>query len=304
MDAHPDQNVEATSGTKGQQRARIDAGSRRMLHAMDEETTQLPASRKAAVVAIVSEVGQVTVQALAERLGVSADTIRRDLDQLDGEGLVMRTRGGAVDPTRMPRMDPGLNSRIQVQPAAKERIGAIAAGLVTDGDVLIINAGTTTLALARHLRDHRGLTIATNNLRLATEVSPKCFRDLYVFGGDVRYAAQATIGPVAFPASNGGRDMDIRCDVAFITVGGLSTDGGYSTSNLAEASMMREMLGRASKVAILADSSKFGRRLFAQIAPLDAADYLITDREPPADLALELRRSNVEVLWTPPADKE
>lgn len=275
--------------------------SPRMLAAMEDDSTHLPASRKAAIVALVADAGQVTVQALAERLQVSADTIRRDLDHLDGEGLVMRTRGGAVDPTRMPRMDPGLNTRIQVHPDAKEQIGATAASLVTDGDVLIINAGTTALAVARHLREHRGLTIATNNLRLATEISPKCFRDLYLFGGDVRHAAQATIGPVAFPVSLGGRDMDIRCDLALVTVGGVSTDGGYSTSNLAEAAMMREMLGVAGKVAILADSSKLGRRLFAQITPLDAVDYFITDKEPPADLAAALRKGRVEVLWAPVA---
>jgi DeoR family fructose operon transcriptional repressor len=273
-----------------------------MLHAMDDDSTQLPASRKAAVVAIVTEAGQVTVQALADRLGVSADTIRRDLDQLDGEGLVKRTRGGAVDPTRMPRMDPSLNTRIQVHPAAKEKIGAIAAGLVTDGDVLIINAGTTALALARHLRQHRGLTIATNNLRLPAEVSPKCLRDLYVFGGDVSLVAQATIGPVAFPVSLGGRDMDIRCDLALVTVGGVSLDG-YFTGNLAEAAMMRKMLERASNVAILADSSKIDRRLFVQVAELGAADWFVTDKEPPAELATALRRNNVEVLWSPPADR-
>ena len=281
----------------------MDAPARRMLHAMDDDSTQLPASRKAAVVAIVTEAGQVTVQALADRLGVSADTIRRDLDQLDGEGLVKRTRGGAVDPTRMPRMDPSLNTRIQVHPAAKEKIGAIAAGLVTDGDVLIINAGTTALALVRHLRQHRGLTIATNNLRLPAEVPTKCLRDLYVFGGDVSLVAQATIGPVAFPVSLGGRDMDIRCDLALVTVGGVSLDG-YFTGNLAEAAMMRKMLERASTVAILADSSKIDRRLFVQVAELGAADWFVTDREPPAELAAALRRNNVEVLWTPPADKE
>ena len=275
-----------------------------MLPGMEEESTQLPASRKAAIVALVGDLGQVTVQALAERLGVSNDTIRRDLDQLDGEGLVMRTRGGAVDPRRMPRMEASLNTRIQVHPAAKERIGAIAAGLVSDGDVLIINAGTTALAVARHLREHRGLTIATNNLRLVTDLSPKCFRDLYVFGGDVRYAAQATIGPVAFPVSMGGREMDIRCDLAIVTVGGVAADGGYSTSNLAEAAMMREMLARSSRVAILADSSKFGRRLFAQIADLDVADYFVTDQEPPADLANALRRNHVEVLWSPLPERQ
>lgn len=275
-----------------------------MLPAMEDESTQLPASRKAAIVTLVGDLGQVTVQALAERLGVSQDTIRRDLDALDGEGLVMRTRGGAVDPRRMPRLEASLSTRIQVHPAAKERIGAIAAGLVSDGDVLIINAGTTALAVARHLREHRGLTIATNNLRLVTDLSPKCFRDLYVFGGDVRYAAQATIGPVAFPVSMGGPEMDIRSDLAIVTVGGVAAEGGYSTSNLAEAAMMREMLKRSSKVAILADSSKFGRRLFAQIADLDAADYFVTDQEPPADLAGALRRHRVEVLWSPLPERQ
>ena len=269
-----------------------------MLQRMDDESTQLPASRKAAVVAIVVESGQVTVQALAERLGVSADTIRRDLDQLDGEGLVKRTRGGAVDPTRMPRMDPSLNTRIQVQPAAKERIGQIAASLVADGDVLLINAGTTSLALGRHLRQHRGLTIATNNLRLPAEISSKCLRGLYVFGGDVSLVAQATIGPVAFPVSLGGRDMDIRCDLALVTVGGVTLEG-YSTGNLAEASMMRSMIERANKVAILADSSKIDRRLFVQIAGLGSADWFVSDKQPPDDLAAALHHHGVEVITKP-----
>jgi DeoR family fructose operon transcriptional repressor len=276
-----------------------------MLRAMDEESTQLPASRKAAIVAMVADAGQVTVQALADRLGVSVDTIRRDLDHLDGEGLVLRTRGGAVDPTRMPGLDPGLNSRIQVQPEAKDRIGAIAAGLVNDGDVLIINAGTTALAVARHLRDHRGLTIATNNLRLATEISPKCFRNLYVFGGDTRHGAQATIGPVRFPVSVAGREMDVRCDLAIVSVGGVSATG-YSTNNLAEAAMMREMIDCGAKVAILADSSKFQRRNFAQIADLGSADYFVTDAEPPDELTTAFRRAGVEVLHDvrDPGDKE
>ncbi|WP_276330724.1 hypothetical protein [Terracoccus luteus] len=123
-------------------------------------------------------------------------------------------------------------------------------------------------------------------------------RGLYVFGGDVSLVAQATIGPVAFPVTLGGRDMDIRCDLALVTVGGVSGDG-YSTGNLAEASMMRSMVERASRVAILADSSKLDRRLFVQIAELGAADYFVTDREPPAELLAAMRHEGVEVLWEP-----
>lgn len=270
-----------------------------MLRPVEDEGTQLPASRKAAIVAIVGSSGQVTVQALADRLGVSVDTIRRDLDHLDREGLVVRTRGGAVDPARMPRMDPGVSSRVQVQAEAKERIATIAASLVTDGDVLIVNAGTTSLAVARALHDHRGLTIATNNLSLSAELSPSCVRDVYVFGGQVRIAAQGTIGPVTFPSSQDGQDLDIRCDLALITVGAVDEQGGFTTSNLAEATMMRQMMARAGKVAVLADSAKFGRSLFARVSPLSGVDYLVTDRLPPAEIAERLERGGVTVLTEP-----
>lgn len=263
---------------------------------MQDEPARLPATRRAQLAQYVSQVGQVTVPDLVERFAVSADTVRRDLDQLDADGLVVRTHGGAVSPSSMPRIDSGLNARIQVQPAAKERIGGIAAGLVENGHVIVINGGTTSLALARHLRDHRELTVATNNLRLPLELSPKTVRELYVFGGDVRLHAQATVGPVAFPSRTGGRDLDIRFDLALITVGGVSAEGGFSTSNLGEAGMMREMMQRAARVVVLADSSKFGRTLFAQVAPLGAADALVTDRPPAETLATQLRQHKVAIV--------
>jgi DeoR/GlpR family transcriptional regulator of sugar metabolism len=94
----------------------------------------------------------------------------------------------------------------------------------------------------------------------------------------------------------GGTELDIRCDLALIGVGAVSVDAGYSTSNLGEAAMMREMMSRAARVAILSDSSKFGRRLFAQISELGTADYLITDSSPPPDLLEALSENDVEVI--------
>jgi DeoR family transcriptional regulator, fructose operon transcriptional repressor len=264
---------------------------------------RLPAGRKADLAAHVVEVGQVTVGQLAERFDVSLDTIRRDLDQLDADGVIIRTHGGALSPSGLPRPDTGLEVRRRVQTEAKERIGALAATLVDDGYALLINAGTTTLTVARHLRDRRDLTVATNNLQLPAEISPKVFRDLYVFGGAVRLSAMATVGPVAFPNTLTGADIDIRCDLAFIAVGAVSVDTGYSTSNIGEAAMMSEMMDRGAQVAILADSSKFGRRLFAQVAELARADYLVTDAMPPAELAEALRRHHVEVLTPKPAPR-
>lgn len=232
---------------------------------------------------------------LAERFDVSIDTVRRDLDELDRLGVIIRTHGGAVSVDDQPRNDRELDVRLRMQTAEKETIAGLAAKLVPDGSVIMINAGTTALALARALHDHRDLTIATNNLRIPAILSPKCFRDLYVFGGPVRTVTQATTGPVSFKMATGGGEVDILCDIALIAVGAVS-ETGYSTSNLGDASMMNEMMKRATRTAILADSSKLGRRLFAQVAPLAAADYLVTDAQPPAEIADALAAAGVQVV--------
>jgi DeoR family transcriptional regulator, fructose operon transcriptional repressor len=260
-----------------------------------ERPRHLPAGRKAQLAAYVAEAGQVTVGTLAERFGVSIDTIRRDLDQLSADGVLVRTYGGAVSLSTVSRVDRAVDVRLGLQQAEKEKIAALAAALVADGSSILINGGTTTLALARHLHRHRDLTIATNNLLVPPALSPSVIRDLYVFGGAVRSITQATIGPVSLRVA-GGTELDIRGDLAFIGVGAVSVDAGYSTSNLGEAAMMREMMSRAARVAILADSSKFGRRLFSQISELGSADYLVTDSSPPPDLLEALAENDVKVI--------
>lgn len=256
---------------------------------------RLPAGRKADLASYVEQTGQVTVSDLAEHFGVSIDTIRRDLDQLDREGVLVRTHGGAVSAAGGNLKDRALDVRMRVQTEEKERIARIAAGLVQDGSVIMMNAGTTTLAVTRALRNHQDLTIATNNLRIPAEIAPSAFRDLYVFGGAVRSITQATTGPVTFTMTPGGPEVDIRCDLALIAVGAVD-EAGYSASNLGDAAMMSEMMQRAERTAILADSSKLGRRFFAQIAHLDRADYLITDAPPSPRMAAALAQADVQVL--------
>ena len=266
----------------------------------DERQRHLPAGRKAQLAAYVAETGQVTVGELAERFGVSIDTVRRDLDQLAAEGSLVRTYGGAVSLSTVSRTtDRAVDQRLTVQEQEKEKIAALAAALIQDGSTIMINGGTTTLALARSLGQHRELTVATNNLLVPGALPPTAVRDIYIFGGAVRALTLATIGPVSFRA-NTGADLDISCDLALVGVGAVSADAGYTTSNLAEAAMMQEMISRAARVAILADSSKFGRRLFAQVSELAAADYLITDTAPPPDLRDALESNGVELL-TPTA---
>jgi len=256
---------------------------------------RLPAGRKADLAAYVEQAGEVTVGGLAEHFGVSIDTIRRDLDQLDREGVVIRTHGGAVSAADGQLKDRALDVRLRMQTEEKEKIARLAAGLIDDGAVVMLNAGTTTLAVARALRNHRDLTIATNNLRIPSEISPAAFRDLYVFGGAVRAITQATTGPVAFTMTPGGPEVDIRCDLALIAVGAVD-EAGFSTSNMGDAAMMAEMIQRAERTAILADSSKFGRRLFAQVTTLDRVDYIVTDATPAPGFTTALAQAEVELI--------
>ena len=257
---------------------------------------QLPAGRRSDLAAHLDRVGGATVHELAERYGVSIDTIRRDLDQLHDAGRVVRTHGGAVSVAVHNRTDRGMSVRVHLQAAEKEAIASLAAGLVEDGSVVIINAGTTALAVARALHERRELTIATNNLLLPSTISAKVCREIYVFGGSMRIHTQSTTGPVRFPAAD-GRDVVIRADLALVAVGAVAVKGGYTTSNLAEAIMMREMMQQAEKVAVLADSSKFERRLFANVAELELPDYFITDTEPPPPLRHALEDAGVSVLF-------
>lgn len=263
--------------------------------------TRLPAGRKAALADAINHDGQVTVVALAERFSVSIDTIRRDLDQLDSDGRIVRTHGGAMSLAAVSRsIDHGLDVRLRMQAGEKEIIGTLAATLVQNGSVIMLNAGTTALALARALRNHRHLTVATNNLQIPNVLLPSVFRDLYVFGGSVRSITQATTGPVSFNFRPGGGELEVRCDLALIAVGAVSGEG-YSTSNLGDAAMMAGMMSRADRVAILADSTKFGRRLFAQVSGLSGADVLVTETLPSVEMQRALADAGVELL-TPQID--
>lgn len=257
---------------------------------------RLPAGRMAQIAAYVAEVGEATVAELAERFGVSPYTIRRDLDRLDTDGVLVRTHGGGLSPSGFPKPDSEFDVRAKIHTAAKDEIGRLAADLVKDNSTITINSGTTTLALVRFLREHRDLTVVTNSLTLPAVINPAVCRDLYVVGGLVRFTSQATIGAYEIEFGQDNSRIHIQSDLALIGVGAISVTQGYSTSNVAEAGIMSAMLRQASSVAILADSSKFNRTLFARVAELSAADYLVTDVAPTGELGDAIAAAGVQVI--------
>ena len=243
----------------------------------------------------MDEVGEVTVADLAERFGVSMDTIRRDLDRLHADGVLVRTHGGAMGAGGHARPDRAFAERMRLQAETKEAMGRAAARLVTDHSAVVIGSGTTALAVARHLDQHRGLIVVTNNLLLPGTLSAESIRDVYLLGGAVRIEAQATVGPVVFGAGTGA-ERSIRCDLALVGVGAIDAELGVSTSHVGEAQMMAEMMRISRRVAVLADATKFDHVLFSQVAELSAIDYLVTDERPIGALARALDEAGVEVV--------
>jgi DeoR/GlpR family transcriptional regulator of sugar metabolism len=217
------------------------------------------------------------------------------LDELDSENLVIHTHGGAISPKLVPKLDTNLDIRLGLEVARKEAIGKAAASLIKDNSVIILNSGTTILALVKELQNHSGLTIATNNLHISNKVNTSSVRALHIFGGTVLFSSQATLGPVSLLTS-GSDELEIQCDLAIIAVGGVSSDGGYSVTNLGEASMFKDMMSRANKVVILADATKFGVKLFAKLGDLSQAEYFVTDVEPPKELRTALKQAQVEII--------
>lgn len=233
---------------------------------------------------------QASVSELAAEFGVSVDTIRRDLVHLEAKGLLTRTHGGAVPAGMLATSTLPFSRRMNMEGAAKERIGIAAASFVSDRETLLINGGTTALALVRALGARQELTVVTNNLRVPAELPPGVARDIYLLGGTCLMPLMCTVGPVGFAGTG-----SISADIAFIGVGGVS-ERGPSTSRLAEAQMMREMIEASRMIIVLADASKLGLTLFAQISDWSMISVLITDGEPSADIRAALDEADVEVV--------
>lgn len=250
----------------------------------------LPGRRRALLTEFVDSHGQATVLELADAFSVSADTVRRDLDWLAKRGAVSRTYGGAVSVAGLATTDTSFSDRSSVHRDEKQHIAAAAAERIADGETVILNGGTTTLAVARALGVRRDLTIVTNNLRVPSALPPTAVRDVYLIGGGCRLASHVTIGPVTFPGTEG-----ISADVAVIGVGGITAKAGFTTTNLQEAQMMAEMIASAQRTIVVADSSKFGRSAFAHIVRLDAVSMLITDHSPDPELLDALAAAQVEL---------
>lgn len=255
-------------------------------HGTNGDITQ----RQQEILGIVSAQGYATVESLARRFEVSAQSIRRDIIRLDEARLLQRFHGGAgvLEATTV-RLGHAQKQRASAD--AKERIGRAAAGLVPDGGSVFLDVGTTVEAVARALRGRAGLRVFTCSMPAATILSGDPSVEVFVTGGLVRGADGSLVGDHAVQAA--GR---FRVDVAFIGLSGFDDDGAPMDFDMRKVAVKQAILAAARRPVALADSSKFVRTAILRIAPPGAFSDLVTDAAPPQPLMDCLAAAGVAVV--------
>jgi DeoR family transcriptional regulator, fructose operon transcriptional repressor len=234
--------------------------------------------------------GRVEVAALATELGVTTETVRRDLTTLERHALLRRVHGGAIPIERL-GFEPALAARDSVLTVEKERIAQMALAELPDEGSILLDAGTTTARLADALPADRELVVLTNALPIAMSLSVRPNITVLMVGGRVRGRTQAAVDAWALHAL-----ADSYVDVAFIGANGISPERGLTTPDTTESAVKRAMIGAARRCVVLADHTKVGQDHLSRFAALDEIDTLITDSGLDALVADELRSRGLKVL--------
>ncbi|WP_299432271.1 DeoR/GlpR family DNA-binding transcription regulator [uncultured Meiothermus sp.] len=235
--------------------------------------------------------GQAHVTRLADHFGVSTVTIRTDLDYLERQKLLRRTRGGAL-PTETKRFELPLEATRQVHAREKESIGRFSAGLVHDGETIILDVGSTATELAKALSPLlRNVVVITSGLNIALLLESHPGITVIVTGGTLRPLQHSLVNPYGSLLL-----QEINADKAFIGCNGVHPDKGFTNTNLHEAEIKRAMIEAARETIVLADHSKIMQVAAARIGPLEAAHLLITDRKAKNEDLELLRKRGLEVV--------
>lgn len=241
-------------------------------------------TRKRAILAILSEEGSLSVSSLSQELGVSEVTIRSDLKEMEERGFLNRTRGGAT-----PAMHRDILERQKERVEAKNRIAKAAADLVKDGDVIMIEAGTTTAMVAKYLVGKRDIHIVTNSSLVFAYARLNPALQITMTGGEFRRPTESMVGPIALDTV-----ARLNVKIAFVGTDGFSLERGMTTHLVEGAEIVRAMKRHAGTTVLVADSSKYGRVGFASVLPLTEVDLIITDEELSEAAARELSDAAID----------
>lgn len=248
--------------------------------------------RRRHIIEQVEAEGRATVDELASRFNISAVTIRGDLETLARAGAITRSHGGAL-PASVARIDTPLPVKEARRLAEKRRIGAAAAKLISDGETIILDSGSTTVEIARQIRQRhwQSLTVITNALNIALELSGLQGVRVMMLGGMLRPTSYSLTGPDAEQALS-----KLSADRLFLGVDGLDPQVGVTTPDPQEATLNAKMVQAARESIAVLDASKLGQRSLSVIAPVEDIQVVITDTSAPHEAIEALRERGVQVM--------
>lgn len=253
--------------------------------------------RKRKISQFIEENKKATVTELSELFGVSESTIRRDLEELDEQGVIQRAHGGAVVVERA-APEPPIIQRTTENEEKKKRIGEAAAELVRDGETVFLGSGTTTLEVARHLVHRSNLTVITNALNIANLFAGKPNITVIVVGGLLRHSELSMIGHITEQALK-----ELRADKVIMGMRAISIEEGLSNDYLPETMTDRTIIQSAPEVILVADHSKFGKVSTALVAPITSVNKMVTDEGTPPQIVADLRAMGIEVIVAPDVEE-
>ena len=251
-----------------------------------------PEERQAKIEAYLHKAEFASLEELAQNVGVSVSTVRRDVAALEEYGVIRRTHGGARM-VQAPKSDEFVfNVRDTHQVTEKESIGAACAALIQPGQNVIIDSGTTCFHVARRL-DDKVAQIITNSLPVANLFSGSNRHEVHLSGGTIYPRLGTLVGPHAVETFS-----RMHADVAILSGSGISADGIYNSHALL-VDIQRAMIAGAAKVIFCFDHTKFGRRSTFFLCDFAKVDVVVTDASAPGELVTELRAKGIDVVIAP-----
>jgi DeoR family glycerol-3-phosphate regulon repressor len=244
--------------------------------------------RHGEILRLLGEEGTITIASLAERLGVSPETVRRDVKPLVDDGSVLKMHG-AVGLSSMVGEAP-FERRMRENAEAKRLIARMVAATIRDGEAIMLDTGTTTSFLARELLGHRRLTVVTNSSDIARTLATANGNKVYMAGGELRSDSGAAFGISAIEFVS-----RFSVDHAVISIGAVDAAAGLTDYELEEAEFARMVLSRGQRSLIVTDHTKFGRRGLVRVCGFDGFSELATDRPPPPDIAAALSQGGARL---------
>jgi len=251
----------------------------------------VPTDRQQAILDIARADGRVTVDDLSRRFDVSPQTIRKDLNELCESKVMARVHGGAV--LAFGLYNVGYDARREIARDEKDAIGRAAARLIPENCSLFINIGTTTEAVAQHLRQHRDLLVITNNINVASMLRPYGRIEVIIAGGVVRRSDGGIVGETAVDFIR-----QFKVDYAVIGASAIEEDGALLDYDLREVRVAQAIMANARQAILVADSSKFDRNAPARIAHISDIDTFVTNRIASETFREACRLGQTEIVET------